>query len=321
MNQEKNETDKAKAKSTSRVGGPWIIKPHDAAGGHGISLVHRLSDIGYLGMVQLVSKWKKLVVSQYDKYQVLYHNQIAKYDFLSTVLIACYFRYIANPLLVEGVKFDMRLYVLVTSFTPLHIFFFGEGLARLCTEKYVQPLPEKKKNEKTRKGAVPYISSYRLKMNMLIVIVRYPTDGNINDMLAHLTNTSLNCHSEKFAFSDDINDKTGHTRYSPTSLSFLCLSFLLFIHSFLRSELPFPTLTLSYRSLSSVFEILKNEGVDTDKVLTDIYDLIIKTFTTIQPTVEKSVDGNIPFKYVKELKEARGGIARRDRRKDINNYL
>lgn len=66
MNKEKNEADKTnKGKEAVKVGGPWIVKPHDAAGGRGISLVQCLSDIGYLGMVQMVSKWKKVVVSQY----------------------------------------------------------------------------------------------------------------------------------------------------------------------------------------------------------------------------------------------------------------
>jgi tubulin polyglutamylase TTLL4 len=38
--------------------------------------------------------------------------------------------------LIDGFKYDLRIYVVVTCFDPLKIFLFKEGLVRFATQKY-----------------------------------------------------------------------------------------------------------------------------------------------------------------------------------------
>jgi tubulin polyglutamylase TTLL6/13 len=64
---------------------------------------------------------------------------------------------------MEKMKFDLRLYVLVTGVNPLRIYLSKEGLARLSTKLYDEV-----------------------------------DDDNLNDMMMHLTNYAINKNSNKY---------------------------------------------------------------------------------------------------------------------------
>nr|XP_020446565.1 tubulin polyglutamylase TTLL5 isoform X3 [Monopterus albus] len=76
-------------------------------------------------------------------------------------------RYINNPLLIDEFKFDMRLYVLITSYDPLLIYVYEEGLARFATVRYDR------------------------------------TSKNIKNTFMHLTNYSVNKKSSDYVSCDD----------------------------------------------------------------------------------------------------------------------
>ena len=64
-------------------------------------------------------------------------------------------RYIDNPLLLNGLKFDLRVYVLVTSFEPLRIYVYNEGLARFASEPYHHP-------ETTKDSKFAHLTNYSI---------------------------------------------------------------------------------------------------------------------------------------------------------------
>ncbi|KAG5187924.1 tubulin-tyrosine ligase family-domain-containing protein [Tribonema minus] len=92
----------------------WIMKPTNRAQGRGIFLFNKLSQI---------SDWKKDHNWRPDQPQA--ESYIAQ-------------RYIMNPCTVGGKKFDLRLYVLVTSFSPLAVWLYGAGFARFSGQRYTQ---------------------------------------------------------------------------------------------------------------------------------------------------------------------------------------
>ncbi|ELT87418.1 hypothetical protein CAPTEDRAFT_168095 [Capitella teleta] len=92
----------------------WIMKPCGKARGIGIFLINRLSQL---------KKWSR------DSKTNTFTAPSSK----DTYVIS---RYIDNPLLIGGKKFDLRLYVLVTSFRPLKCYMYQLGFSRFCSVKY-----------------------------------------------------------------------------------------------------------------------------------------------------------------------------------------
>lgn len=90
-------------------------------------------------------------------------------------------KYIDNPLLINGLKFDIRLYVLVTSFDPLKIYIYNEGLVRFASEAY-------------------NISSIK------------------SNVYAHLTNYSINKKSEHFIQNKTLNERDFGNKWSLSAL-------------------------------------------------------------------------------------------------------
>uniref|UniRef100_A0A7S1IYS3 ATP-grasp domain-containing protein n=1 Tax=Eutreptiella gymnastica TaxID=73025 RepID=A0A7S1IYS3_9EUGL len=96
-------------------GSLWIVKPSAGAQGKGIFLVTKL---------QQLKKWAK------DKFQ---YSEASTSQAKDQYVIS---KYVENPLLIGGKKFDLRVYVLVTCYRPLRAYFHSDGFARFCTVKY-----------------------------------------------------------------------------------------------------------------------------------------------------------------------------------------
>jgi tubulin polyglutamylase TTLL6/13 len=48
-------------------------------------------------------------------------------------------RYLHKPFLIDNLKFDLRIYVLLCGVDPLRVYFYKEGLCRLATCEYRPP--------------------------------------------------------------------------------------------------------------------------------------------------------------------------------------
>jgi tubulin polyglutamylase TTLL6/13 len=87
-------------------------------------------------------------------------------------------KYLSKPYLIEELKFDLRIYVLITGISPLRCFIYKEGMARFATEKY-----------------------------------KSPTASNIENHFMHLTNYAINKEHHNYIFNKDtLKDNVGHKR-------------------------------------------------------------------------------------------------------------
>ena len=93
-------------------------------------------------------------------------------------------RYIAKPMLIDGLKFDLRIYLLVAGVDPLRLYMYKEGfiaylgMVRFATEKYESP-------------------SY----------------SNLDNVCQHLTNYAINKENSNFIFNtDSTKADVGHKR-------------------------------------------------------------------------------------------------------------
>ncbi|XP_015684586.1 probable tubulin polyglutamylase TTLL9, partial [Protobothrops mucrosquamatus] len=93
----------------------WIMKPVARSQGRGIFLFRKLKD---------VIDWRKDAVRPDDqKDDIPVENYVAQ-------------RYIENPYLIGGRKFDLRVYVLVTSYLPLKAWLYRDGFARFSNTRF-----------------------------------------------------------------------------------------------------------------------------------------------------------------------------------------
>lgn len=133
--------------------------------------------------------------------------------------------YISSPLLIDNLKFDFRVYLLVSNLKPIRLHLFKEGLARFCTHSYTEP-----------------------------------TSDNLELDNMHLTNYSVNKHSDQFTQSLE----TIHSAASGLANN-----------------------TSSKRSIATALLQIKkkNPSFDPDKFWKGVVNVVEKTFVTMWPTL------------------------------------
>jgi len=115
----------------------WIFKPSNTSCGSGIFLFDAYN-WRESALTKCWQEYKKQV-----RYEAKGGDQVAEITPLTDlskekipIMSAIIGEYLDDPLLFNGYKFDLRIYVVITSFYPLKIYIHREGLIRTATTKY-----------------------------------------------------------------------------------------------------------------------------------------------------------------------------------------
>jgi len=105
-------------------------------------------------------------------------NHLEKIDLKELSVVQ---EYLTEPYLIDGLKFDLRLYVLVVSCDPLRIYIHKEGLVRFATQPY---------------SKIDVCSEKMLLRNLFM----------------HLTNYAVNKENPEFKQATSVEDGHSHKR-------------------------------------------------------------------------------------------------------------
>ncbi|CAL5981857.1 Tubulin_tyrosine ligase [Hexamita inflata] len=130
---------------TTNTGDKFIVKPACLLQGQGIFIatlpeIQTWYETEYQKIkaesVEMDAKIAQSMFAQYQKRGIQTTLQQIEQNFKSGHDLYLIQKYIENPLLINGHKFDCRIYVLVKSFKPLNCYICNEGFARFALKTY-----------------------------------------------------------------------------------------------------------------------------------------------------------------------------------------
>ncbi|CCW67184.1 unnamed protein product [Phytomonas sp. Hart1] len=166
--------------------------------------------------------------------------------------------YIEDPYLVYGYKFDLRLYVVLTSYEPVRIYLYKEGLVRFATSPYYD-FPEDFAGPNLEvdlsKEDLPTATASKKRAGSSFRI------ADERRLTAHLTNFTINKKSEDFVIPRLRGEDSAAN--SPAGEEIM----------------------LSKWTFASLRVYMEEDGVDWEATMRRVEDLIAKVFLSIVPDV------------------------------------
>ena len=123
----------------------------------------------------------------------------------------CHVLYIYQPFIIDGFKWDFRIYVLVTSCDPLRVYVYKDGLGRFATVPYREPTCGNIVSCTTlhphHLPPSPHSHTHHLPPSPHTHTHHFPLSHAQSDVYMHLTNYAINKNSKDFVRDDDHGSK------------------------------------------------------------------------------------------------------------------